>query len=220
MGSYSHITIGNYPIYSKKNDFDKFYFKKTDRVVRTIKETELNPMIYGVSDSDDIDNIQDIQEYLYIVPGTIMLTRLDLAGYNLQTVKDDFQYIINKRIEDISDLKITDYKKDILFLKHTNIDDWFDALKFTIDNSITSLTKHTSLINKLMFKYLSFMIDEHSFFPLVFPCKNLECLIISILHVTSQDQLCILDITDLVHGGWTDAFKDYESKIPRFFIGV
>jgi hypothetical protein len=57
-------------------------------------------------------------------------------------------------------------------------------------------------------------------FELFFPCMTLECFAVAVLEVVPKGAKCVLDITDLVDGGWTDAFDDlieYSQEFTNFY---
>ncbi|EEZ3329219.1 hypothetical protein D1O90_005417, partial [Escherichia coli] len=53
-----------------------------------------------------------------------------------------------------------------------------------------------------------------------FPCKTVESMVVACLEVMAPNVECVLDITDLIDGGWTDSFEDlieYHKDFTTFY---
>ena len=71
----------------------------------------------------------------------------------------------------------------------------------------------------LLPSYISIRADGPAF-DLFFPCTTLESFAVAVLEVVPNDAKCLLDITSLVQGGWSEAFKDlieYEQESTNFY---
>ena len=216
MGSYAQITIAGYPIVSTKNHYLKWYFRKKDRCIRTRPKSQRNPLIWVAADPTERD--EEETDYLYVCPGTVLRRRLDLAGFNRETLEREFNECITQRIANREVFTqnyewAKDYAQPIPILKTSSLADWLKALKTAVDESIGGRcwdevkNKYSDPVLPLLFVPDDFS-DEPSIHDTAFPCKTLESMAVAMLEITPSDVECVLDVTDLVGGGWTDSFED------------
>ena len=216
MGSYSHIAINNYPISSTKNYFDRWYFKKSDRVIRLRKKSERNTMVWSAAEAHVLD--EEETDYLYVIAGSTLRRRLELAGFNRETLEQEFRESIATRLAHFEDISEHEWAKDkatisIELLKNTDLSEWIACLKIVIDNGLKAWNwdKRKQDFVDPRIGYLleeDYWSDEIKQHDLNFPCATLECLAVAMLDIVPETVDCVLNVTDLVHGGWTDAFED------------
>jgi hypothetical protein len=229
MGSYAEITIGGYPIFSTKNYYHQWFFRKKDRVIRTRPNPQQNTLIWTAADANEQD--EEETDYLYVCSGTVLRRRLELAGFNSETLEREFKECIAQRIANREEMAQQDYEwaKDyaqpITTLKASNLADWLKALKTAVDERILGWhwdeekDKYSDPLLHLLFAHDEFS-DEPSIHDTGFPCKTLENMAVAMLEIMSSDVECVLDITDLVGGGWTDSFEDlieYQQDHTTFY---
>lgn len=229
MGSFAQITIGGYPIFSTKNYYYEWYFRKKDRVIRTRSKSQRNTLIWAAADANEQD--EEETDYLYVCSGTVLRRRLELAGFNRETLEREFRECIAQRIAMREEMAKQDYEwaKDfaqaIPILKSSSLADWLKALKTAVDERISAWRwdevkdKYSDPLLLLLFAHEEFAQDL-SIHDTGFPCQTLECMAVAMLEIMPSDVECVLDITDLVGGGWTDSFEDlieYQQDHTTFY---
>ncbi|KAB0669050.1 hypothetical protein F6V30_14545 [Oryzomonas sagensis] len=217
MGSYAQIMIDGYPIFSSKNYYHQWYFRKKDRCIRNRSKSQRNTLIWTAADANDQD--EEETDYLYVCSGTTLRRRLELAGFNRETLEQEFKECIAQRIASCEEMVQQDYEwaKDyaqlIPILKASCLADWLKALKTAVEERINcwcweeEKNKFSDPLLHLLFATDEFL-EEFSIHETGFPCKTLESMAVAMLEIMPSDVECVLDITDLVGGGWTDSFED------------
>ena len=228
MGSFAHISIAGYPIQSSKNYFHQWFFKKSDRVIRARLKSQRNSVIWAEADSQELD--EEETDYLYLVSATALKRRLELAGYNRETLEREFKESIAAKIQHLEDLSNYDWATSeidcrLQILRTTSLGEWLACLKVVIDNRLTSWRwdKHKQVFDDPRIGLLvteGNWGDEGIGHETGFPCQTLESLAVAFLEVVLADAECVLDLTDLIGGGWTDAFEDlieYTKDFTTFY---
>jgi hypothetical protein len=119
-----------------------------------------------------------------------------------QDFSDDSEQILN-------DLKI---------LEDHSFDDWLRMLPRALEES-SSYSDTYDFSSKVTIEgepLLSFMLstfhsvyeDDQGFGGPIFPCKYLESYAVALLEIYDDNAECVLDITELVNGGWVNDFDD------------
>lgn len=222
MGSYADIKINGHELLSWKNYYDEWYFTKSDRI-REIFDTD--------------EERRDFIGYRNTV--AVIKRRLNLSGYSLKSLEQDFHDTRSKWIEDMNE-SLLDYRidkekegsdsngfyasmvKDISaeleIIQSTSFQEWIDALP-------KALNKHNEMLNEYIFEenvkienepLLSFMLSELKgvnenncgFGGAIFPCQSIESYAIALMENCNDDDVCELDISDIVNGGWVNDFED------------
>lgn len=225
MGSYAQITIGGYPIVSTKNYYDRWYFRKKDRVIRARTKAQRNLLIWCAPELHEEQ--EDEIDYLYVASGSVVRRRLELAGYNRETLEGEFKEHITHWIADLEDISLYDEEwakeqaKLIPILKASSLDDWLKSLKIVVDEGITNWNwdqrknSHSDPLLRLLFAS-----KEHGIHDTGFPCTTLEGIAVAMLEIMPVEVECLLDITALVDGGWANSFEDlieYHSDFTTFY---
>ncbi|PKF81479.1 hypothetical protein CW749_02230 [Vibrio sp. vnigr-6D03] len=209
MGSYADVNIGDHELWSWKNYYDKWYFTKQDRVRE-------------VSNDDSSDFIG------YKIDAKTLTRRLQLAGYDLNSARYDFEEVRASWISEMkeslgyyhgedSDLshKIT---ANLKVVEAHSFDDWLRVLPRALELSQNRF-KDGNFESKVQIEgeaLLSFMLsdfygvfeDNQGFAGAMFPCNRVETYAVVLLEASPDDVVCTLDITDLVSGGWVEDFDD------------
>ena len=132
MGSYTELTVDNYPILSSKSYVSDIscIFCESDKKVfkRNIKDR--NSMVWRDTDSEDIEIA-----YEYQTTVKIAIARLEIMGYSLMKMKLDFIASKNKLIEElITSLEYSDsefinyiYENEIELLKSSSLNNFIEA---------------------------------------------------------------------------------------------
>lgn len=142
MGSFAQITIGGYPIFSTKNYYHQWYFRKKDRVIRVRDKSQRNTLIWCAAEPHE--QHEEETDYLYVVSGSVLRRRLELAGFNRETLEREFKECIAQRIASLEEslqfdeawAKEQSRRADIL--KSSSLADWLKCLKTALDEGITS----------------------------------------------------------------------------------
>lgn len=230
MGSFAQVTIGGYPISSTKNYYDQWFFRKKDRVIRTRSKAERNTLI--LSAAEPHEQLEEETDYLYVCSGSVLRRRLELAGYNREALEREFQECIAQRVASLEELSNPDdgwakeYAQRIPILKSSSLTDWLKVLKIAVDDGISSWrwdnckSNYSDPLLHLLFADDEFTMDAPSMHDTGFPCKTLEGMAVAILEIMPAEVECVLDITDLIGGGWTDSFEDlieYHNDYTAFY---
>jgi hypothetical protein len=133
MGTSHQLIVAGRSVYSMKYEVEPWLmsiFRESDKCVFTRKSSEA----IGWSHGGD-----DYEESAYIYANTIrnIKQRLDVMGFSLRLIRDEFNSVIREQIENIegkraqrSDLP------DLEILKKYTFDNWVDAFKFILANNI------------------------------------------------------------------------------------
>lgn len=228
MGSFAYVTVAGYPIYSSKNYFYEWFFKKSDRIIRSRLKANRNTLIWGEAERDERN--EEETDYLYVVSAKTMKRRLALAGHNRELLQREFNESTASRIETITSLSDYEWAKEKIdstlpIWRSTTLDQWLACLKVVIENGLTSWNwehhkqNFTDQRICLLVK-ADYWSDEGIEHDTGFPCRSLEGLAVAILDFVPDDAECVLDVTDLIGGGWTDAFEDlieYNKDFTTFY---
>ncbi|WP_367239167.1 HEPN/Toprim-associated domain-containing protein [Pseudomonas fulva] len=229
MGSYSQITIGGYPMLSTKNYLYQWYFRKTDRTIRTRSKSQRNTLIWCEADPSELEELET--DFLYVAPGPVIRRRLELDGFNYESLEHEFQETIGRRVKGVRELTLTfgEWERKqaeiIALLESATLTDWLDRLKIIVQEGITSWRwkerekEYTDPLLCLMFNDNLFW-DTEAFHDCGFPCQTLESMAVAMLEIMPEGTECVLDATDVVGGGWTDAFEDlteYQKEFTNFY---
>jgi len=229
MGSFAEITICGYPISSMKNYYHQWYFRKKDRVIRVRNKSQRNTLIWCAAEPHE--QHEEETDYLYVVPGSVLRRRLELAGFNRETLEREFKECIAQRIASLEESFHFDedwareQSKRVTILKSSSLADWLKCLKTALDEGIVSWRwdeckqNYTDPLLDMLFESNA-VWDEASLHDTGFPCKTLESMAVAMLEIVPAEAECVLDITALIGGGWTDSFEDiieYNKDFTTFY---
>ncbi|ASF99681.1 MULTISPECIES: HEPN/Toprim-associated domain-containing protein [Vibrio] len=210
MGSYAGVNIGDHELWSWKNYYDQWYFTKQDRVREVSSDDESNNFIG------------------YKIDAKALTRRLQLAGYDLNSARYDFEEVKASWISEMKESLGYDHGEDsalsheitenLKVVEAHSFDDWLRALPRALELSQNRF-EDGNFDSKIQIEgepLLSFMLSEfygvydgnQGFAGAMFPCKRVETYALVLLEISSDDVVCTLDITDLVSGGWVDDFDD------------
>lgn len=214
MGSYADVNIGNHELLSWKNTFDEWYFIKQDRV-REVSDDEGSEDFIG-----------------YRVDAKTLKRRLQLAGYDLHSARNDFEKMrtlwiveMKESLESCHDEPnsshadmVEDIKADLKVVEAHGFDDWLRALPRALGRSEENIRKdlssskvhieNDSLLSFMLSTFYSVYDDNQGYAGSTFPCRYAETYAVVLLRICADEEECVLDITDLVNGGWVDDFED------------
>lgn len=165
-----------------------------------------------------------------MITANVLRRRLELAGFNRESLEREFQESIVQRISFEENLAENDWatavtKIKLPLLKSTTLQDWMERLKIIVDHGLTTwrwAEKKAEYDDPLLSVLLTpdYWSEEGVEHDLGFPCRSLENLAVAMLEILPGETECVLDVTDLVGGGWTDAFEDlieYNKEFTSFY---
>ncbi|EGR0205120.1 hypothetical protein FMH16_00765 [Vibrio vulnificus] len=215
MGSFADININNQELLCWKNTYDEWFFTKQDRV-REVPDDEEQRGFIG-----------------YKIDARTLKRRLQLAGYDLRSAEQDFNEVksswimeMKETLESCKDNSGSTYfddveqiHADLKIVESHSFQDWLQTLPKTFDKSSADFDTDDFFDPKVSIDgepLLSFMLsafnsvyDEHQGFAgTTFPCKYVETYAVVLLEYCDDESECVLDITDIVNGGWVTDFDD------------
>lgn len=222
MSSYADIKINGQLLIEWQNTYDEWYFDKVDRK----------------REMATADEERDFIGYRTTV--STIRRRLQLAGYDhtslerdfndtrdrwLSEMKESFEYfaqtsVIHKEKFDIEMANVIPKKIEVL--RNSTMNDWIKKFPLALSRSSWEFEDHDYDrvdVDIPDDPLLSFMLSplhgvfndlDHGFAGALFPCMQMESYAILLLDMSNDDDLCELEITDIVNGGWVNDFDDIE----------
>lgn len=214
MGSFADININNQELLSWKNTYDEWFFTKQDRV-------------------REVHDDEDLQDFIgYKIDAKALKRRLQLAGYDLRSAEQDFNEVKSSWILEMKETlelcknnpdsiyfgDVHQISADLKIVESHSFQDWLQTLPKTFDKS--SADFDTDYFNPKVIidgePLLSFMLsafhsvydENQGFAGTTFPCKYVETYAVVLLEHCDDESECVLDITDIVNGGWVTDFDD------------
>ena len=221
MGSFADIKINGHELIEWKNTYYEWYFSKSERK-REIAE--------NLSD----DEARDFIGYRSTVG--VIRRRLQLDGYDQSSLERDFNDTRAIWISDMKEMHLS-YEEDfskkgdklskklmnnianqLEIVQKTSLDEWkkniSKAIAMKPDYVLDVYDGHEVIIENepllsLMLSPLTGVYDHNvGFAGSMFPCMQMESYALVLLDICNDEDVCELDITDIVHGGWVDDFED------------
>jgi hypothetical protein len=203
MGSYTSLTIDQYPIFSSKSYVAdiSYIFCESDKKIFNRSINDRNKILWGNTYSEDIEIA-----YEYQTTVEIAIERLEIIGYSLSKTKLDFIKSKNKIIEEYTDiLECSDcckftygmYSNKINFLQPLQFDDFVNAFREMITKRLVKNEIDKDYNLSSLVKYL---VDEGE--PFDFPFSEDGFYYRTLLESCDKDALVIQDITEVVNAGY------------------
>ncbi|WP_080602595.1 HEPN/Toprim-associated domain-containing protein [Aeromonas hydrophila] len=221
MGSFADIKINGHELVDWKNTYYEWYFSKSERKREIAK---------------DLGNDEARDFIGYRTTAGVIRRRLQLDGYDHSSLERDFNDTRELWIKDMKEMHLSYeeafarkddkiYKKlmenianQLEVVQKTTLDEWksniHKALSIKPDYILDTYNEYVVKIDgepllSLMISTLTGVYDEHlGFAGSMFPCMQMESYALVLLDICEDDDICELDITDIVHGGWVDDFED------------
>ncbi|EIK65016.1 HEPN/Toprim-associated domain-containing protein [Pseudomonas brassicacearum] len=221
MSSYASLTLDGMAILDTQNYYHEWYFKKSERHIELIDSSEY----YA---DEFVKPGEKIEKYYYAMSARTLRRRLDLAGYNRESLEQEFKeqhYRLMSDLNEMLDLAPNKVIKYISTVKQAKIDDWLDCLReIKLTREGTEINNATGtgdpILKEFMLSIDTFFTDWPTCGNYNFPCMSEEGYAVALLEITGDDAECVLDVTDLVHSGWTQAFDDlveYNQDFTKFY---
>lgn len=223
MSSWSGISLDGMVILETQNYYNEWYFRKSERAIENFEAYELEDQFEGPPDAI-------ISTYKYEMPVETLRRRLDLAGYNYATLEQEFKEQHRQLMSDLDDMLELAPKRIEPFyetVKNSDLKQWIACLKIIKYNKEDMASYEPSKQDAHLQTLLQFMLGVDLFYTNYptcgnydFPCKSEEGYAVALLEITPDNTYCILDVTELVNGGWTEKFDDlieYHQEFTRFY---
>ncbi|MBE9510281.1 MAG: hypothetical protein IMY71_05335 [Bacteroidetes bacterium] len=195
MGSYCELYINGCEVFSSKSYVVPevmTLFRESDKVVHKNIVTE-----------DDDEYEQTVVEYKALA--TNVTQRLDIMGFSLKKVMDDFESIRANKILELSEYVAEEpedyWKEELALYEENSFESYLDAFK-TITSSGTHpvyYLQENPNSSKLIQSILS---DYNEDFYWAFPCSDIRCFCRALLEIAPQDSFVKQDISALVYSGY------------------
>ena len=199
MGSYCELYIDGCEVFSSKSYVVPevmTLFRESDKLVH-------KKFVVEEKEEDDDEYKQTVVEYKALAANVSQ--RLDIMGFSLKKVKDDFESIRANKILELSEYiaeEPEDYwKEELTLYKENNFERYLDAFK-----AITSSGSHPVYYlkenpnsSKLIQTILS---DYNEEFYWAFPCSDIRCFFRVLMEIAPQDSFVRQDISELVSSGY------------------
>jgi len=177
---------------------------------------------------DDVEYKQT--EVVYNVLAKNVAQRLDIMGFSIKAVINDFEFVRANKIQELSECIAEEpndlfkellpfYKKDLSVYKDNNFKNYLDAFR-TITKSRTSPECYLQE-NPNSSKLIYYILNKNDFYW-GFPCSDIRCLFRAIIEASPKNAYVKLDVSDLVSIGYygidekicTDALNALLSSYP------
>lgn len=209
MSSWADITIDGMLVLETQNYYHEWYFKKTERTIEQVSASKYYDELVAPADLK-------VKRHIYKTSAESLRRRLDLAGYNRDSLEQEFKEQKKQLLFDLDAMLDLDPSRVIRYIepvRNSTLDIWLSCL-FEIKSSLADgIIKKWKQPSDPTLK--EFMLGTDIFFSChptpgsySFPCMSEEGYAVALLELTEDSAECILDVTDLVSGGWTQAFDD------------
>jgi hypothetical protein len=215
MGTYCELYIADYPVYSTKGGVDPIVmtiFREGDKRVFERKVSERNRLAWGHLELEDKDEVETVYEYSNTVAN--IRQRLEVMGFSLRRVRDEFYKGIEEeietlksRIETLSDSRFrdsieADWRAEQNLLENSKFEDWLYSFKSIIERELEPQLFRNDLPRdeQPLIRYILGPTDGGPEYH--FPCEDLRYFLRAFVEVCPDNGLVTQDITDLVHAGY------------------
>lgn len=235
MSSYAEIKINGQLLIEWKNTYKSWYFSKSEQIREKLNRRPHEYKFIGCRTSVQL-----------------MRNRLQFAGYDHKSLEQDFNDTISVWIDDLNEglkyyrklsptrigryraAKIKRIEDALALLKESSFEEWRAAFPHALSkyNELNKNGIEILDVKNPIDKLTSFMIspfnnliseDSFGFCEALFPCMQMESYAILLLDMSNEDDICELDITDIVNDGWIDDFHGVTTRLfssTRFYDHV
>lgn len=212
MSSWAGIKLCGETILDTQNHFNIWYFRKRERVI-------------------DKDPLTADPIYKFVMPGVTLRRRLELDGHNMASLQREFDKQLAQMKSDCEKMISLDPsgKANLLLpvLEKSTLADWLQRLRKIVEQNLESAPYGQPdrefgdiLLNFMMSVEGYYFSDHPGAGNHHFPCWTHEGYAVALLEVLPMEIECVLDITDLIDGGWTNAFDDlveFQQEFTTFY---
>lgn len=217
MGSYTDLSVGGYPVLETKSYASLealTIFRESDKAIVDRKIADRNVLVWGEPDLRDKDETE--QAFVYRASVLVVKARLNVMGFTLGRVQQDFHSIRDSEIA-----KYTSWleeeegegeggfensfnehiKGKIELLRSISFPKYLEALrKITSQNKrIYELKRDGFLSNDPIARYIA--ADDEGF-EFGFFCNDVRSLIRAFCEISQEETDVIQDLTEVMHAGY------------------
>ncbi len=219
MGSYGILRIGDFEIYSTKNDFDPslmMLFSEQDK--------RILPYAPAVNENDSDPDSEYTPKAIvqYAINLSAARDRLEFMGFTLLQAKHYFQGGLEQELALLTErranptwakheaLRAT-LDREEMVLKVLTFDTWLEGFSFIVSHQLNSDTglwyenKPSELPLTPLVRYMLGGSSESSF---GFPASDFRAFMRAAVEITGTNAELVYDVTDLVEGGYFGADED------------
>jgi len=213
MGTSHQLIVDGQSIYSMKYEVEPWLlciFRESDKRVFTRKSSEAIGWEHSGEDYDET-------AYVYANSIQNIKQRLDVMGFSIRKVQDEFNMVVREQIENIENKRAQRSDlPDLEILKRFDFDNWLEAFKFVLANNTRkdNLPENAPELAKYLFSNYSERLEE-------FPHEEfLSYLRIYLEACPDEKALVYLDITYLVENNfYYPEDKVCEQGLERLTLG-
>ena len=204
MSTWAGVDFGPVSLCETQNYLNTWYFKRSERKAEPTGDPDFPT------------------RYVYRASRDTIARRLELDGYDLSTLEQDFRVSINRKIEacrqSIRDGFDPDENNSKLLpaLEASSLQDWIDRLTRIITEKLESAGFDRSkdhgdpILNYMLAGYHDFYFeDAYSAAGYSFPCSSEEMYAVVLMKILPNEPDFVLDATAMIQSGWTDNFEDF-----------
>ena len=220
MGSYATLSVGNRELFSTKNAIDPLLmslFRPTDKRMVRQPVTDAVADVYGrTAELEDVDAVTLI-EYRSTVAS--IRDRLDLMGFTSRRARAAFDRGIRRAREEAHDnesethpevLRLH-YQQEAEIVRRLSYDDWITGFARIVRDGLKASARGYGAESLLDEYPVSYMLNQQSLGDgahFGFPSYDSRTVLRAMCEVLDGDTTVVMDLTDLVLGGWYDTDDD------------
>jgi HEPN superfamily Toprim-like protein len=214
MGSYTDLSVGGYPVLETKSYASSralTIFRESDRAIFDRKLSERNVLVWGKPDAECRDEIEKAFVYRASIP--VVKDRLNVMGFTLDRVEDEFHLIRDARIEEYAswledenegwpkDSFNVHIREQIEILRSISFAEYLKSLKKIISHgkTIYEIKRDGVLDSDPIVKYITGDDEGYEF---GFFCNDARSLIRAFCEVSEDDGFVVQDLTEVFHAGY------------------
>ena len=209
MSSWASIEIGGMSVIETQNYYTQWYFRKSERSHTYLGE-----------DVDAADSTEDQSREIFAFKASVgtIKKRLELAGFTKRSLQLEFNEQRAQLLHDLEMmLELTNepfWSASLEAVREACLDDWIEKLELIWEESRRpndcewSPEPTGDQLFDFMITNLEYFTDRPSSGGFRFPCISAEAYALALMEFMPEDTECVLDITALVEGGWTNDFDD------------
>lgn len=205
MGTYCELYIADYPVFSCSSRVFPIvmtFFREKDKKIFKRRFNDRNEVEWNHAMSEGGQDIETAIEYR--ASSKHVRQRLDIMGFTLQRVINEFEKAKSEEIEKLKEWAEEDehniWGKDILILENSSFENYMEAFQKIITSGthpvhyLESFPKSSQLIQ--------YILNEKEEFYWGFPCFDIRCFFRALIEIAPDESFVTQDITDLVHAGY------------------
>jgi len=219
MGSYATLSIGNRQLFSTKNGIDPLLmtlFRPSDKQIRKEPTTEAVADAYDrEAELEDVDAVTIVQYRSTVIH---LRDRLDLMGFTSQRARRAFARGIARVREEARDDLVDapdglqdHYQQEAEVVERLTFEDWLGGFERIFRQRLEATPRGYGQSSLLDDYPVSYMLNEHSLGEgshFGFPYYDSRTVLRAMCEVLDGDADVVMDLTDLVLGGWYDTDDD------------